>query len=165
MRSSSAGLWVKRTAANSGVRSQKEMTAHLRFPFRRLRAGYSRWRRVCVVGLPEEPFVLTAPSRQPEGSCAAGRRSGAGRSSPREFPCRLRPEPGNHGGARLHSPILEEQTGVGGEAPLHPQSSLRLERAKDRLERAKNRQGWGAEPPPPKVLFDLSVRKFFLICP
>ena len=64
MRSSSAGLWVKRTAANSGVRSQKEMTAHLRFPFRRLRAGYSRWGRVCVVGLPEEPFVLTAPSRQ-----------------------------------------------------------------------------------------------------
>ena len=46
MRSSSAGLWVKRTAANSGVRSQKEMTAHLRFPFRRLRAGYSRWGRV-----------------------------------------------------------------------------------------------------------------------
>ena len=49
-RSSSAGLWVKRTAANSGVRSQKEMTAHLRFPFRRLRAGYSRRGRVCVVG-------------------------------------------------------------------------------------------------------------------
>jgi hypothetical protein len=118
MRSSSAGLWVKRTAANSEVRSQKEMAAHLRLPFRRLRAGYSRWGRVCVVSLPEEPFVLTAPSRQPEGSCAAGRRSGAGRSSPREFPCRLRRSQGSTDGV--------PRSAVSARCPLNARAQLIL---------------------------------------
>ncbi len=71
--------------------------------------GKYGWRaEICCVA-PQVPRFPTSSRKFPEPGC---------------HDRGLRPEPGNHRGARLHSPILEEQTGVGGEAPLHPQSSF-----------------------------------------